>query len=138
QNLYQNNAPTIFYHIDAPVWGGERVLLVRYTTKNISSMVAGIEERWTRFAPESPIEYSFFDADHRKQYEAEEIMGTLFFIFTTLALIIALVGLVGLVSYSAEQRKKEIGIRKVFGASLSRIYLLLNIQYIRLIAMSLI
>lgn len=137
QNLYQANDPTIFYHIEAPVWGGERVILVRYTTQNIPALVAGIEGKWSRFAPESPIEYSFFDDDHRKQYEAEQRMGTLFFIFTTLALIIAVVGLVGLVSYSAEQRKKEIGIRKVFGASLVRIYLLLNVQYIRLIAISL-
>jgi putative ABC transport system permease protein len=137
QNLYQANDPTIFYHIEAPVWGGERVILVRYTTQNIPALVAGIEGKWSRFAPESPIEYSFFDDDHRKQYEAEQRMGTLFFIFTTLALIIAVVGLVGLVSYSAEQRKKEIGIRKVFGASLVRIYLLLNVQYVRLIAISL-
>ena len=138
QSLYEVNVPIIFYHLDAPVWGGERMITVRYTPQNISSTVAGIEGKWSRVAPEMPIEYSFYDDDHRKQYEAEERMSSLFLIFTTLAMLIAVVGLVGLVSYSAEQRKKEIGIRKVFGASMSRIYLLLNIQYVRLILISLI
>lgn len=138
QNLYEGNAPTIFYHIDAPVWGGERVLLVKYAAQHIPPIVAGIESTWKKFAPGLPIEYSFYDDDHRKQYEAEERMGTLFLLFTSLALVIAVIGLAGLVSYSVEQRKKEIGIRKVFGASLSRIYVLLNVQYVRLIAISLV
>jgi putative ABC transport system permease protein len=64
-------------------------------------------------------------------------MASLFSIFTGLSITIAVIGLVGLVSYSAEQRKKEIGIRKVFGASLSRIYIMINTQYVRLICISL-
>jgi len=71
------------------------------------------------------------------QYEAEERLASLFSLFTTLSIVIAVIGLVGLVSYSAEQRRKEIVIRKVFGASSSRIYLLINHQYIRLIAVAL-
>lgn len=137
QTLYQNPAPTIFYHINAPMWGDERIILIRYRTQDPKSLLAGIQERWDKFAPDSPLAYSFYDEDRQKQYEAEERTGNLFLVFTALAMIIAVVGLVGLVSYAAEQRKKEIGIRKVFGASRSGIYLLLNAQYVRLILISL-
>ena len=71
------------------------------------------------------------------QYQQEQTMGGLFSIFTGLSITIAVTGLIGLVAYSAEQRKKEIGIRKVFGASLGRIYLMINKQYVMLLLIAL-
>jgi putative ABC transport system permease protein len=81
---------------------------------------------------------SFYDEEVRMQYQQEMKMGSLLSIFTALSITIAVIGLVGLVAYSAEQRKKEIGIRKVFGASLASIYVMINAQYIRLLVIALI
>src|SRR5690606_6809726 len=73
----------------------------------------------------------------QQNYKQEERLSSLFMIFTSLSITIAILGLVGLVSYSAEQRKKEIGVRKVFGASLSGIYVMMNKEYLRLIGIAL-
>jgi putative ABC transport system permease protein len=84
------------------------------------------------------MDYSFLDQNLATQYQAEEKLGKLFGIFSGLSLLIAIIGLTGLVSYSAEVRKKEIGIRKVFGASSGRILIMMNSQFIKLIIISLV
>ena len=81
--------------------------------------------------------YLFYADGIAQQYQPEQRLGSLFLIFTGLSITIAIMGLVGLVSYSAEQRKKEIGNRKVFGATLSGIYLMINKEYVRLMVFAL-
>ena len=75
---------------------------------------------------EAPFEYSFLDQDWARQYQQEQRLGGLFSVFAGLSLLIAMIGLVGLVTYSAEQRKKEIGVRKVLGASVNQVVFLIE------------
>ena len=96
-----------------------------------------MENRWNQLVEAAPFETSFYDDEIKMQYQQESRVASLMSVFTGLSITIAVIGLVGLVAYSAEQRKKEIGIRKVFGASLGRIYLMINAQYVRLLGISL-
>jgi putative ABC transport system permease protein len=114
-----------------------KVVLIRYNTQDIQTLTAKLENGWNKLVEATPFSFSFYDEEVKMQYDQEQRMASLFSIFTGLSITIAVIGLVGLVSYSAEQRKKEIGIRKVFGASLSRIYIMINTQYVRLICISL-
>jgi putative ABC transport system permease protein len=137
-SLRQNIFPFMFYHMESNMFGSDRVALIRYKTGDLPKLVSQIETQWNKLAEEVPLSYSFYDQDVAKQYEQEQRIAALFLIFTGLSISIALMGLVGLVSYSAEQRKKEIGVRKVFGASLTGIYFMMNKDYVRLMVVALI
>ena len=84
-------------------------------------------------APGLPFSYSFLDEDFGKMYSAEQRLGKVFLVFAVLAIIIACLGLFALTSFTAEQRTKEIGIRKVLGASVSGIVVLLSKEFGKLI-----
>jgi putative ABC transport system permease protein len=86
---------------------------------------------WKKFFPGSIFEYFFLDKEFDRQYRSEEQMARMFNVFVTLGLFITCLGILGLISYSAEQRTKEIGIRKVLGASGVHILMLLQKEYIR-------
>jgi putative ABC transport system permease protein len=137
QSLRQNIAPLIFFHQHSKMYGDERVINIKYQTGQNDQLLAKVEERWKQLVNNSPFEYFFLDEQLKRLYNEEQQLGSLFSIFTGLSITIAVIGLVGLVAYSAEQRKKEIGVRKVFGASLTRIYIMINAQYIRLVMVSL-
>jgi putative ABC transport system permease protein len=81
-----------------------------------------LENKWKAIYPEYPFEYHFLDSTIRNQYRAEERVGKIVTIFTALAICISCLGIFGLSSYTAEQRTKEIGIRKVLGASVSSVF----------------
>ncbi len=91
---------------------------------------------WKRFAPNAPFEYTFLDKNFDVKMEREREIGLLFLLFTLLAILIACLGLLGLATFSAEQRTKEIGIRKVLGATINNIVLLLNIDFIKLVILA--
>jgi putative ABC transport system permease protein len=135
--LRQNIAPCMFFHISSNLFGSGRIALIRYQTENLPALINKIENRWRELSESIPLSYSFYDESLKKQYQPEERLASLFMIFTGLSITIAIMGLVGLVSYSAEQRRKEIGVRKVFGATLSSIYLMMNKEYIRLMTVAL-
>jgi putative ABC transport system permease protein len=137
-SLRQNIFPFMFYNIHSKMWGDERIALIRYKTQNLAGLINQIERKWNQRSEAVPLSYSFYDEDVEKQYKQEQRLAALFLIFTGLSISIAIMGLVGLVSYSAEQRKKEIGVRKVFGASLSGIYFMMNKDYVRLMLIALI
>jgi len=136
-SLRQNIAPFMFFHITSNLYGPERIAVIRYQTTDVPALVNRIERRWQELAESVPLSYSFYDESLQQNYKQEERLSSLFMIFTSLSITIAILGLVGLVSYSAEQRKKEIGVRKVFGASLSGIYVMMNKEYLRLIGIAL-
>ena len=92
-----------------------------------------IEKTWKSFLPETPYQFTFLDENFARLYEAEERQKTLFTIFSCLAIFIACLGLFGLSAFTISQRIKEIGIRKVLGASVSGILMLLSREYIKLI-----
>lgn len=106
---------------------------IRFSSDDIRRNIDLVESIWKKYAPQAPFEYSFLDSNFAAKYKAEERMGQVFIIFTGLAIIIACLGLLGLATYSAEQRAKEISVRKVMGASVSQLVLLLSKDFARLV-----
>ncbi len=137
RSLHQNITPFMFFNSNSKVFWEQKIVLIRYNTQNIKELIGKLERQWNQLVEATPFSISFYDEQVKMQYQQEQRMASLFSVFTGLSITIAVIGLVGLVSYSAEQRKKEIGIRKVFGASLSRIYIMINTQYLRLLFISL-
>jgi putative ABC transport system permease protein len=109
---------------------------INISSKNIPSTISAIENKWKALIPHRPFSYYFLDEFFDKQYRAEDRFGSLFLNFAILAIFISCLGLLGLASYSTMQRVKEIGIRKVMGASVSNILNLLSKEFIRLVAIS--
>ena len=102
----------------------------------VNTTLASIEKRFKKYSPAYPFEYSFLDEVFAKEYRTEMIIGKLSLIFTTIAVLISCLGLFGLVAYSAAKRTKEIGVRKVLGASVSNIVALLSEDFIKLVAIA--
>lgn len=94
-----------------------QVVYVKISDNNIEQTLAYIEKSWKEIFPDQPFTYTFLTERFNMQFEADEKRGLIFTIFTVLAILIACLGLFGLASYTVEQRTKEIGIRKVFGAN---------------------
>ena len=111
-------------------WGK---IAMRINTKNIPALIAATENKWNSMGPGQPFSYSFLDADFNKIYNADQRTGTLFITFAIFAIFIACLGLFGLVTYAAEQRIKEIGVRKVLGASISEIVAMISKDFIKLV-----
>ncbi|MCB0491305.1 MAG: ABC transporter permease [Cyclobacteriaceae bacterium] len=105
----------------------------RYSAKDSQEVIQTIENTWKSLAPGQPFQYSFLDDDFGGMYAAEQRLGKIFTFFAGLAIVIACLGLFALTAFTAEQRSKEIGIRKVLGASVSSIVLLLSKEFGRLI-----
>jgi len=110
------------------------VLSVRAKSNNFPGLINRIRTVWREVAPSSPFEFSFLDEQVDRLYSAERRFEKLFFSFSFLAIVIALMGLLGLASLSAEERTKEIGVRKVLGASSQGIVALLARHSIKLVA----
>jgi putative ABC transport system permease protein len=110
-----------------------RNLAIRLRPGDIHSAVNKIEAKWKGFANGVPFSYTFMDDDFNQLYHAEAQTGKLFIAFAVFAILIACLGLFGLVTYATEQRTKEIGIRKVLGANVSRIVALLSRDFARLV-----
>jgi putative ABC transport system permease protein len=108
-------------------------IVMRINTKNIPALISQVENKWKSMAPGQPFSYSFLDEDFNKMYNAEQRTGKLFVTFAVFAIIIACLGLFGLVTYAAEQRIKEIGIRKVLGAGVSEIVAMISKDFVKLV-----
>jgi putative ABC transport system permease protein len=105
---------------------------LRVNTKNLPALMSQIKEKWASLSAVQ-MNYSFMDQDFDALYRAEQRVGTIFIVFTSLAIIIACLGLFGLTAYAAEQRTKEIGIRKVLGANVTVIVSMLSKDFIKLV-----
>jgi putative ABC transport system permease protein len=108
----------------------------KVNTNNIKDLVSKVESTWKKMAPGMPFSYRFLDDAFDNMYRAEQRMGKLALGFSILAIVVACMGLFGLATYAAEQRIKEIGIRKVLGASVSGIVNMLSVDFIKLILVS--
>ena len=113
--------------------GGYEYILVKINPDEISGTLEYLKKNWNTFVPEVPFEYSFLDEDLNELYGKEERLGGIFLNFTIFAIVIACLGLFGLTAFTVEQRTKEIGIRKVMGASFQDVIRLLFKTYIILI-----
>ena len=110
----------------------------RLSGVNVGTLVRQIEDKWKQFAVDQPFSYGFLDDSFEQMYRAEQRVGTLTFTFATLAILIACLGLFGLATFTAEQRTKEIGVRKVLGASVGSIVTLLSKDFLKLVLIAIV
>ncbi|MBD0284715.1 MAG: ABC transporter permease [Flavisolibacter sp.] len=106
---------------------------VKLNTSDIKNTIAYINSVWNKFSPGYPLDYKFMDETYGKMYESEQKLSSLLWIFTVMAIAIGCMGLFALAALSAEQRIKEIGIRKVLGASVVNLTALLAKNFLRLV-----
>jgi putative ABC transport system permease protein len=111
-------------------------LTLRVHSDELPATLAELEQIWRQLAPQRPFLYSFLDESFNRQYQADLRFGQVFSVFAGLAILIACLGLFGLATYTAEQRTKEIGIRKVLGASVLSIVALLSKDFTKLVLLS--
>ena len=112
------------------------ILFVRIATGQTAEAIAGMESAFRKFNSESPFEYSFQDEQFESMYQNEKTMGTLATFFAVLAIFISCLGLFGLAAFTAEQRTKEIGIRKILGASIPSLVGVLSKEFINLVVIA--
>ncbi|MDP4284196.1 MAG: ABC transporter permease [Bacteroidota bacterium] len=112
------------------------LLSVNVKPKNLKATIAAIGNQWKTLIPNRPFSYYFLNDFFDKQYRSEDRFGSLFLNFAILAIFISCLGLLGLASYSTTQRTKEIGIRKVMGASVANVLNLLSKEFLKLVAIS--
>jgi putative ABC transport system permease protein len=110
---------------------------VKMRSADITSTVQDVQSVWNKFSPDYPIEYTFLDENFEQMYKAEDKLKSLLGLFTAMTIFVACLGLFGLAAYTAERRKKEIGIRKVLGASVQGIVVLLSKDFVKLVIISL-
>jgi len=108
-------------------------MTLKINTTDIPELVSSIERQWKSIASDLPFEYRFMDDDFDNQYKGERKIAELITIFTTISILISCLGLLGLATFMAEQRTKEIGIRKVLGASVTGITTLLSMDFLKLV-----
>ncbi len=108
-------------------------LAIRLHPGNVAEAISAVEETWKKLAPNQPFNYTFLDQDYARLYNREQQMSHVFQIFSGLAILIACLGLFGLAAFTTQQRTKEIGIRKILGASVSGIVCLLSKDFLKLV-----
>jgi putative ABC transport system permease protein len=124
-SLHNKIDPLIILLSDQP----NRHIYLRIRQENTTQTLAYIEEKWHEFCPTFPFDYKFLDDSLNRQYVAEQKIGKVFSYFSIMCIFIACLGLFGLASYTAEQRTKEIAIRKVMGATPGKIVYLLSREF---------
>jgi putative ABC transport system permease protein len=112
---------------------GEGNLIVKLTSKDIAGLTATLKKQWAAYGPEDPLTYSFLDERYNNTYKAEQKIGTILGIFAGLTIFVACLGLFGLAKFTAAQRTKEIGIRKVLGASVTQVSAMLSKEFVKLV-----
>ena len=112
------------------------IINIRIESEQVSRSVADIKTVYEKFIPDYPFQYHFLDQNYERLYQAEERMEKLFYYFAGLTVLISCLGLFGLASYSAEQYTKEIGIRKVLGASIPNILFILTSDFMKWVMLS--
>lgn len=108
-------------------------VVLQVTTDNVSATISNVEATWRELVPHRPFLFSFLDQSFDAQYRSVEKFGALFGVFTGLAIFVACLGLFGLAAYAAQQRTKEIGVRKVLGANVRDIIALLSKDFVKLV-----
>lgn len=131
QSLHQAIQPLIMLN---QVYGG---LIVKARTSDMAELIQNLEEKWNTYGSGEPFQYTLLDEAYRQTYLTEQKMGTLLSIFALLTIFVACLGLFGLVTFTVEQKFKEIGIRKVLGSNVTQIVRMLTADFLKLIVFSL-
>jgi len=132
ESLHNRIDPILFLISDRPL----RTLSIKISDRDVNETLEFIDSKWSEFLPDYPFDYAFLDDNLRQQYIAEEKLGSVFSYFALICIFIACLGLFGLAAHTAEQRKKEIGIRKVMGATTTSINLLLSKEFAKWVLIS--
>jgi putative ABC transport system permease protein len=119
------------HKLQKPFW--TRYIGIQLAPGNVQAQLASVEKSWNKHSTEHPFEFSFLDDQLNQQYKEQENLARLFSGFSILAVFIASLGLLALSAFSAEQRTREIGIRKVMGASVASIIRLLSFDFLKLV-----
>jgi putative ABC transport system permease protein len=136
QSLQQKYTPVILFMDPTLSWIPADYFSVKVSQNNMTQMVNNIKSTWNNNFPESSFDFFFLDDFYNRQYKQETQFGHVFTLFSSLAIFIACIGLFGLTAYSAARRTKEIGVRKVLGASVQNIISLLTWDVVKLILIS--
>lgn len=129
QSLHRPITPLVIVNDNRNAW----LPTIRFESNNLQAFMRELEEGWAQIAPESTFEAHFLDDLLAEQYDAELRQARLVSVMSTLAVLIAMIGLVGLTYHATEQRTREIGVRKVLGASIRQILALLNREFVLLV-----
>jgi putative ABC transport system permease protein len=111
-------------------------MMVKVNTADLKGFIASAKQKWEAFSPAGPFAYYFLDDRFENLYATEQRTGRLFTAFTVIAILIAGLGLFGLAAFIVEQRTREIGIRKVLGASVSSVLLLVSGEFLLLVGVA--
>ena len=131
ESLKQSIGPLSFF-----LGSSSAMASFKVNTTNIPELLKKIESKWKEMSPDMPFNYNFLDESFNDMYASERRVGKIALIFATLAILIACLGLFGLATFIAEQRTREIGIRKVLGASVQGIVQLLSMDFLKLVVIS--
>lgn len=130
-SLKDKIAPTVFFKKSADQALDH--IVAKLSTTNITSTLEALKEKWKAINPETPFEFTFLDQRLQKQYAEDVKVSQIITVFTIIAIVISCMGLYGLSTFMAEQRFKEIGVRKVLGADVTQIVTLMSKEFVRLI-----
>ena len=119
-----------------PTYGNYNPISIKVNTKDLASTMSGIKAKYDAFFPGNLFDYYFLDEKFNAQYSNDQLFGKVFAIFSGFAIFIACLGLLGLSLFATAQRTKEIGVRKVLGASVSSIIMLLSKDFIKLVVVA--
>lgn len=131
QPLKEKITPILFF-----TWWKGNILFIRTTAKDAQQAIAAAERQYKKYAGDLPFSYSFLDKQFEEKYRADQRAGMLFKLFALIAIFISCLGLLGLATYMAQVRTKEIGVRKVLGASIANVVNLLGKDFILLVALA--
>jgi len=136
ESFHEPIKPLVIVMLNGPFSWKEAYLSIRVRTAEMTKAVSEIRRTWESIVPGTPFRFSFLDSLYDAQYQNEARTGRVFSIFTFLAIFVACIGLLGLASFAVEQRTKEIGIRKVLGASVRSLVLMLSSEFARWVALA--
>ncbi|MCE7039430.1 ABC transporter permease [Dyadobacter sp. CY312] len=117
---------------------GAGTTIIKLQTEDVNGVIADMKTQWDKFKPENAFEYSFLDERYNNTYKAEQKTGQILGVFSGLTIFVACLGLFGLATFTAQQRTKEIGVRKVLGASVASVTALLSRDFLKLVAIAMI
>jgi putative ABC transport system permease protein len=133
ESLHEKMVPLIFVLPRGPFYSN---ISVRVAGSHVKPALAVLEKTWQQFMPETPFEYNFLDENFDRLYQSEQRQGAIFTVFACIAIFIACLGLFGLSAFTITQRIKEIGIRKVLGATVGSIVSLLSKDFLKLVVIA--
>ena len=134
QSIHSKTGPLLVFN--DPGW--YRMFVVRISPGNVSTTLQNIQKVWRKFLPDDPFEYNFLDESFNQLYQDDQRTSILTFVFALIAVFISALGLFGLSAFTAEKKTKEIGIRKVLGASIFGITTLLSKDFLKLVCIAII